>query len=78
MAGQPVEIVPVESVYVDGPPHGFNMLAVKDTGLVDSLGLQIVEDVSPKLIPEKDPRLHHPLAGFARGRAPAAPAAPSG
>jgi hypothetical protein len=64
MAGQPVEIVPVESVYVEGPSHGFNMLASKEPLLVSRLDLRVVEGVSPKLIPEKDPRLHHPVAGF--------------
>lgn len=30
MAGRPVELVPVDSVYLEGPAHGFNMVAVKD------------------------------------------------
>ena len=64
MTGQTVEVVPVEGAYLDGPPHGFNMLALKDVRLIDFLGLRVVPGVSPKLIPEKDPRLHHPVAGF--------------
>jgi FkbM family methyltransferase len=60
MANEPVELVPVATVYVDGPPHGFNMLATKNPRLVDELGLQVVEGVSPKLLLHKDPRLHHP------------------
>lgn len=71
MAEQPVEIIPVDSVYLDGPPHGFNMLAVKDDGVVDRLGLQLVKHVSPKLILEKDPELHHPLGGFVKSPGPA-------
>lgn len=66
MDGQPVEIVPVDDVYTDGPPHGFNMLAVKDARLVSQLSLRIVKGVSPKLIEEKDPALHHPVDGFNR------------
>ena len=64
MTDQPIEIVPVDRVYLEGPPHGFNMLAVKDLQVVADLDLHIVEDVSPKLIPEKDPALHHPRRGF--------------
>lgn len=64
MAGQPVEIIPVASVYVEGPPHGFNMLAVKDPTVVEALDLRVVEGVSPKLLPDRDPTLHHPLGGF--------------
>jgi FkbM family methyltransferase len=60
MSGEPIEIVPVDTVYLDGPPHGFNMLATKDAGLVDDLDLRVVPDVSPKLLLHRDPRLHHP------------------
>ena len=58
----PIEIIPVAKVYLDGPPHGFNVLATKDKNLVDRLGLKIVENVSPKLLLEKDPALHAPLS----------------
>jgi FkbM family methyltransferase len=58
----PVEIVPAARVYLDGPPHGFNVLATKDSSLVERLGLRIVENVSPKLLLEKDPALHFPLS----------------
>lgn len=62
MAGKPIEIVPAATVYLEGPPHGFNMLATRDRGLVDRLQLRVVDHVSPKLLLEKDPRLHHPLS----------------
>jgi len=58
----PVEIVPVAKVFLEGPPHGFNVLATKDRNLVSRLGLKIVENVSPKLLLEKDPALHFPLS----------------
>lgn len=57
----PIEIIPVANVYLEGPPHGFNVLATKDKDLVERLGLRIVENVSPKLLLEKDPALHAPL-----------------
>jgi FkbM family methyltransferase len=60
MAGYPIEIIPLTSVYLEGPPHGFNLLATRDTDLGDSLGLKVVENVSPKLLLEKDPALHFP------------------
>jgi FkbM family methyltransferase len=56
-----IEIIPVAKVYLDGPPHGFNVLATKDRDLVERLGLKIVENVSPKLLLEKDPALHAPF-----------------
>jgi len=59
-AGCPIEIIPVDCVYLEGPPHGFNMLATKDPDLVQRLDLRIVKDVSPKLLLDKDPALHHP------------------
>jgi FkbM family methyltransferase len=61
--GYPLEIIPVSRVYLEGPPHGFNVLATKNPSLVDRLGLRIVTDVSPKLLLEKDPALHFPLSG---------------
>jgi FkbM family methyltransferase len=60
MAGRPIEIVPADLVYLEGPPHGFNVLATTDSGLISRHGLKIVEDVSPKLLLHKDPALHHP------------------
>jgi FkbM family methyltransferase len=39
MAGRPVEIIPVNCVHLDGPPHGFNLLATKDPGLVQPQAL---------------------------------------
>lgn len=64
MAGRPIEIIPVNRVYLEGPPHGFNLLATKDAGLVKRLDLRIIENVSPKLLVDKDPSLHHPLDGL--------------
>jgi len=64
MEGQPIEVIPVDRVYLEGPPHGFNMLASKDPEIVGRLSLRVVEGVSPKLLPEKDPALHHPLGGW--------------
>ena len=64
MGDRPIEIIPADRVYVEGPPHGFNMLATRDRDLVDRLGLRVVNDVSPKLLVEKNPALHHPVGGL--------------
>lgn len=66
MQGQPIEIIPVNRVYLEGPPHGFNLLATKDSSLIKRFDLLTVENVSPKLIPDKDPALHHPTGGLFR------------
>ena len=64
MGERPVELVPVASVHLEGPPHGFNMLAVQDPARVAGAGFRIVEHVSPKLLAHKDPALHHPVGGL--------------
>ena len=64
MEGRPTEIIPVDRVYLEGPPHGFNLLATKEPGLIQRLGLRVVEGVSPKLLLHKEPDLHHPLDGL--------------
>lgn len=62
MAGQPIELVPADSVHLDGPPHGFNLLATHRFAEIErTLDLRVVKGVSPKLLPERDPRLHHPV-----------------
>ncbi len=61
MEGWAIEVIPADSVYLKGPKHGFNMLATKDPDLVARLGLSVVRNVSPKLLPAKDPALFHPL-----------------
>jgi FkbM family methyltransferase len=61
MAGQPIELVESAGAYLEGPPHGFNMLAVKDERLVQGPLFRICSGVSPKLLRHRDPRLHKPL-----------------
>ena len=60
MGNRPIELIPVDEIYLDGPPHGFNMLAVKNMSVVNDL-FRICRHVSPKLLWHKDPLLHHPL-----------------
>jgi FkbM family methyltransferase len=64
MKATPIEIVPCDDVYLEGPPHGFNMLAVKRPALMGEIGLRVVKGVSPKLFPHKDPAIFQPAGGM--------------
>jgi FkbM family methyltransferase len=64
MGQRPIELVPADKVYLEGPPHGFNMLAMREPARLQSVDFRIVEYVSPKLLAHKDPALHHPLDGL--------------
>ena len=67
MAGKPIELIPTDDVYLEGPPHGFNMLAVKGSKRLQLIdGYRICPGVSPKLLVHKDPNLHHPKDGLAK------------
>lgn len=58
----PVELVPAAGAFLGGPPHAFNILAVRDPAIVSDPLFTIVENVSPKLLRHRDPALHHPTA----------------
>ncbi len=60
LRGYPIELVSPETCYLEGPPHGFNMVAVKDISRLQGQGLRFVEHVSPKLLFHRDPALHSP------------------
>jgi hypothetical protein len=64
MAGRPVELVPLGSARLDGPPHGFNLVAVKDPARLQGELFRVVPGVSPKLLFHGDPRWHHPAGGL--------------
>ena len=64
LAGKPIEIIPAKDVYLEGPDHGFNMVAVKDVSVFDNPGFRICHGLSPKLLRHKDPALHHPTDGL--------------
>jgi len=66
MAGCLIELLPSDAVYLDGPPHGFNMLALKDDAMLDPGLFRICRDRSPKLLLYKDPQLHHPTEWLSR------------
>ncbi len=64
LVGRPIELIPIESIFLEGPPHGFNMVAVKDPKIFEDQAYKIVSNVSPKYLRHKDPALHHPVGGL--------------
>jgi FkbM family methyltransferase len=61
MAGHKVELVDIDSAVISGPPHGFNLLAVKDRKRLDPKVFEIVKGVSPKLLHHRDQKIFGPL-----------------
>jgi FkbM family methyltransferase len=61
MAGHKVELVDIDSAVISGPPHGFNLLAVKDRNRLDPKVFEIVKGVSPKLLHHRDQKIYGPL-----------------
>jgi FkbM family methyltransferase len=64
LSSRPIELVPPETAYLEGPPHGFNMLATKTPRAVSGEGFLIQPGVSPKLLRHGNPALHHPVGGL--------------
>jgi FkbM family methyltransferase len=60
LGDQPIEVVELDGMYLDGPPHGFNVIAVKDTAKLDEWGLQRRTDTAPKLLRHRSSGLHRP------------------
>jgi FkbM family methyltransferase len=61
MFNTPIELIPSDSIYLDGPHHGFNVLAVKNKNKLDKGDFTFVKNVSPKYLDHKDPKIHQPL-----------------
>ncbi|MHA8072223.1 FkbM family methyltransferase [Aquirufa ecclesiirivi] len=64
MQGKKIELIKPEETVIDGPPHGFNMVAVKDLDLLKGDLFKMVKNVSPKYIIHKEPSIHHHTDGF--------------
>jgi FkbM family methyltransferase len=62
MAQHPIELIPVDDVYLGGPPHGFNVVAIKKPELLQCEFVRFCRGVSPKLLFHRDPKLHAPLS----------------
>jgi FkbM family methyltransferase len=55
-----IELIEPKHVYLKGPPHGFNMLAVKDPKTIKDPLFRMMKNVSPKYLLHKDAKLHWP------------------
>jgi FkbM family methyltransferase len=64
LGGRPVELVPIDTAYLEGPPHGFNLFAFRDAAVIDDELFRVIPNVSPKLLFHRDPKLHHPAGGL--------------
>lgn len=60
MAGCKIELVPIDDIHLEGPPHGFNLVAVKDHSLLSGDRFRLCPGRSPKLLLHREPTLHHP------------------
>jgi FkbM family methyltransferase len=61
MPDYPIEIIRPRDTYLEGPPHGFNMLGDKDERILDQSIFKLCTGVSPKLLSHRDPKIHQPL-----------------
>ncbi|MBP6431261.1 MAG: FkbM family methyltransferase [Ferruginibacter sp.] len=64
MVDKPIELINPEETVLEGPKHGFNVLAIKDKTLIANPLFKMVSNVSPKYILHKSPLLHHHTDGF--------------
>lgn len=62
MKDRMVELVELDDIYLEGPPHGFNMLATKRPDELDPNVFKKIRGVSPKLMFHRSPDLHAPIA----------------
>lgn len=61
MQGRPVELIPADRTFIEGPPHGFNILAIKSPERLNHPLFRLVNDVSPKLLLHKGDRRFEPV-----------------
>ncbi|EOQ97919.1 methyltransferase FkbM domain protein [Leptospira wolbachii serovar Codice str. CDC] len=64
LSNKKIELIPLISTVLEGPKHGFNIVAVKNKELLQDDMFRYCENVSPKYIVHKSPALHHPIDGL--------------
>ena len=64
LKGKKIELIPLTTTYLEGPPHGFNIVAVKNTDILKGDQFRYCDNVSPKYLVHKTPALHHPIDGL--------------
>lgn len=56
------ELVPLDKIYLEGPPHGFNLIAAKDESFFSNSRFTFVDKVaSPKYLRHRNPEFHMPM-----------------
>ncbi len=56
------ELLSLKNIYLEGPPHGFNLIASKDKEFFSSTRFTFVDRLaSPKYLRHRDPELHMPI-----------------
>ena len=55
-----IELVPLEKIYLKGPPHGFNVIAFPINFKIPKV-FKVVKNVSPKYLMHKDKKFYHPI-----------------
>lgn len=61
MKGRPIELVLPQEAHLEGPAHGFNLVAVKNPELLAGPEFRVRSGVSPKYLRHRDPKMHAPL-----------------
>ena len=56
-----IELIPAKTAILDGPDHGFNMIAVKNKDVLVSKQIVFCDNVSPKLLLHRDKTIHFPV-----------------
>jgi hypothetical protein len=64
MVNKAIELIKPEETVLEGPKHGFNVLAIKDSEILNNPLFKFVSNVSPKYILHKSPLIHHHTDGF--------------
>lgn len=59
------ELVPLDKIYLEGPPHGFNLIAAKDESFFNDSRFTIIDRLaSPKYLRHRNPQFHMPINSF--------------
>jgi len=61
MSGNKIELISSHTTILDGPDHGFNMIAVKNKNILKNDNIVFCENLSPKLLLHRDKSIHFPI-----------------
>jgi FkbM family methyltransferase len=61
MSGRKIELISANTTLLDGPEHGFNIIAIKNEKILDDKNIVFLENLSPKLLLHRDKKYHFPI-----------------